>query len=557
MRKIIIIAASCCIVLLLLGFAGFRGYKVWKETHWVSLAKTCAENGDARGEYLCLQQILRLNPKNLTACYRMAFLAETARSPSAIIWRERILDLTPNSVENRLALAQTALLLNDIMIATNTLAGVDEAGKKTAAYQNLAGVIASRMNQTDAAEQFFSEAIRLEPGNMIPQVNLAVVRLHSTNAAVVADARINLQRISETATNSTLQVQAMRELLMDAIITKNKATSLELANKIVLQKNSSFTDKLMRLDVLQNQDAGNFKSALADYQSQAATNVACMSELVNWLMNRTSPASALSWLQSLPMAAQTNQPAASLIAECFLTVKNWQKLGNTLTNQNWNEMEFMRHAYLSKAMREQNFTAGSAAEWEVALKLADAQKVTLIALFKQAAKWGWVNEAEQILWTIVNRYPEEKWASPALQKALALGGRTRPLMQLLNLQARRTPHNLLVLNDLAMTAMLLDAQEIAPFDLAKKVYDESPKTVSFASTYAYSLYLQKKNSEALAVIQKLSPQELNNPSVIGYYGLMLKAGGESAKGISCIQTALNKGFLLPEERKIFEEALKN
>jgi Flp pilus assembly protein TadD len=111
-------------------------------------------------------------------------------------------------------------------------------------------------------------------------------------------------------------------------------------------------------------------------------------------------------------------------------------------------------------------------------------------------------------------------------------------------------------NNLAYTAMLLGAQELNPYDLAKEAYAKDPQNASYVSTYAYSLYLQKKNTEALKVMQQLALKDLENPSIAGYYGLILKATGNAEKA----KTYLNlttKAKLLPEEQTLFQQALIN
>ena len=231
MRKIII-AISCCIVLLLLGFAGYRGYQVWKQNRLMAVAKICAEQGDLRNEMLSLQQVLRVNPRNLEACRMMAALTEKARSPEALLWRERIVTLNPKSVDDRLALVQTALAFKDFNLVTNTLNNLEPVAKNNPAYQNLVGVAAIAQNQFAAAEKAFSEAARLDPANPEPQLNLAVVRLRGTNPLDMAEARISLKRISLTATNNFLQSLAGRELLIDAMRSKNYSAALALAEEL-------------------------------------------------------------------------------------------------------------------------------------------------------------------------------------------------------------------------------------------------------------------------------------------------------------------------------------
>jgi hypothetical protein len=64
--------------------------------------------------------------------------------------------------------------------------------------------------------------------------------------------------------------------------------------------------------------------------------------------------------------------------------------------------------------------------------------------------------------------------------------------------------------------------------------------------------LQGKSADALKLLQQLKPEELKNPSIAGYYGIILKATGNSAKARSYLDIAL-KGQSLPEERLLFEK----
>ena len=554
MRKIIVIL-SCCIVLLLLGYTGYRGYQVWKQSHGIAMAKAYYAKGDYRSTVLSVQQALKANPRNIEACRMMAVLTEAARSREALVWRQRVLELNPNSFDDRMFLAQAALIFQDYPLATNTLAGVAGADKNTAAYHNVAGSAALEGGQLDQAEAHFIQSIQLDPTNPIPQVNLAVVRLHRTNALDMADARIALQRVIMNSTNSALQSQARRELIIDAVRFDDMTTAMARSKELAEQTNSIFSDKLLRLDVLMKIKSPELKSTLAAYQREAATDPAKLFYLGNWEDSRLSPAEALGWLQTLPVSTRTNQPAALLAAQCELEMGDWHRLQTDIQPQNWGELELVRHALIARSLREQNLTSASTAEWGVALNAGSVSKAGLISLFHLAAAWKWNTESEQILWTIVNRYPEEKWAPDLLSAALTDWHRTRSLMELYNIMFKRTPDNLAIENNLAMTAMLLDAQESKPYDLAKEVYAKSPKNPSYASTYAFSLYKQGKNAEALKVMQQLAPKDLESPSLAGYYGLILKANGNKAEAKAYL-SRVSKAQLMPEEQALFDQAMK-
>jgi Flp pilus assembly protein TadD len=552
MRKLITVL-SCCIVLLLLGYTSYRGYQVWKQSHGMAMAQAYFAKGDARNAMLSLQQVLHVNPRNIDACRLMANLTEAARSPSALVWRQRVVEIDPRSLEDRLSLAQAALIFQDYALATNTLAGVAEADKATAAYHNIAGTAALMGGQLDEAEAHFSEAIRIDPSNPVPEVNLSVVRLHRTNALDMAEARIALQRVIMTSTNASLCGQARRELINDAVRFNDMTTALALSKDLADQTNAVFSDKLLRLDVLMKTKSAEFKPALFAYQREAATSPEKLLDMTNWQMHRLSVAAALGWLQGLPIQTRTNETAEVLTAQCQLQLRDWAGLQAGIQPQNWNELDFTRHAFLARCLREQGLAEASTAEWSVALQAASGQKGSLISLFRLAAEWKWNSEAEQILWTVVNRYPEEKWAAPVLSDALTAWHRTPSLMQLLSILYKRDPDNLAVKNNLALTAMLLGEQDVNPYNLVQEVYEKDSTNASYASTYAYALYLQGKNAEALKVLQQLSPKDLSDPSIAGYYGLVLKANGNKAEAKDYLNQAF-KGDLLPEEQTLFNQA---
>lgn len=565
MRKIIIVLSSC-IVLLLVGFTGYRSYLVWKQSHGLSMAKACFAKADSRNAFLSLQQVLKTNPRNIEAARMMAALMEAEHLPGAFNWRQRVVQLDPGSFKDRLALAQIAIVQQNYSLATNALADIAEADKKTPAFHNLAGTLALMQGRSAEAEAHFSECIRLEPDNDAPKVNLAVVRLHRTNSLDLAEARLALQRVIATSTNTALCGQARRELILDALRNQDNPTALKFAQELAQPPNGPFGDKILRLDVLKKLQSPELPKALAVYQAEAVTDPGKISALANWQTANSSPEATLAWLQHLPAPLHTNVTVEVLVANCQLQLNDWHALQTALQPQNWNDtahpwsnFEFMRHAYLARCLRGEGFQEASSAEWAVALKSTGDQKNPLLQkadlkmLFELTAAWNWNSETEQVLWTVVNQFPEEKWAFPVLREALVRWHRTRSLVQLLDIMLKRDPDNLNLKNDLAATAMLVGAQELKPYELARQVYDKSPTNSIFASTCAFALYLQGKPADALKIMQKVNPKDLEEPSIGAYYGLILKANGNPAEAKVYLNKA-SRAQWLPEEDTLFAQA---
>jgi Flp pilus assembly protein TadD len=552
-KRVLLVASFLSLLLLGGAYSSYHKYVSLRQERLIHQARHYLAQSDTARAQLCLRGALGHNSKDLEACRLMAQLAEASHSPDALSWRARVVELNPGSLNDRLDLAQTAMMLRDFVSATSALAEVLPEDKNTAAYHNMAGAVAAADNQLAQAEEHFLQAARLEPGDMSIQLSLAVVRLHGTNTTALANARAMLRLLASSPTNSSFRCQALRELVVDAVRCKQAEAALAWSGELLQQTNSVFKDRFLRLEVLRETGDAGFKPELAVCQREAAQEQDDLYDLATWEMGKLSPRETLAWLQNVPANMQTNQPVALLMAECDTMVEDWCGLQCFLKHQNWADLEFIRHAFEARALRGQGLAAFSKVQWEQALKFANGRKANLGTLLRLAAQWNWPKEAEDILWTIVNKYPDEKWAFETLAQTLFIDGQTRSLMQLCCQEAKQTPSDLAAKNNLAITALLLDAQELKPQELARELYQKEPANSAYASTYAFALYMQKDNTEALKVLEQLNSLELEKPSVSGCYGLVLQAAGNGTKARRYLDIS-SSAWLLPEERQLIEKA---
>jgi predicted Zn-dependent protease len=553
-RMILLVLLAVSLCLGGMGYGGARAYKSLRRAHFLKQARLYLAKSDIKKALYNAQRVTRANPRDVEAWLLTAQAQDAARSPGALLARRRIVELRPHSVEDRFALAETALAFRDYATATNALDGIDAAGRNTAAFQNITGAIASATGQPARAEKCFLEAVRLDPANPVPHLNLAVIRLHGTNVAALDDARASLKRLSVTATNNLLRCAALRELVIDAARNHHPDAALASADELVQNTNCVFKDKLLRLDILRANKTAQFTNALAAVQQEALSDSAKIHELALWQISGSSSKDAMAWLQTLPRGTQTNPPVAVLIAECYTAMRDWPGLRSCLGSENWSDLDFLRHAFLARALRELELVDSFRTEWGQALKSAQRDRNSLLLLLRTTAQWNWTAEQNDLLWNIVRQFPSDQWAFRALSQSLFLTGQTRPLMLLYSERVKRYPTDLAAKNNLAVTALLLNAREFQPDDLARQVYEKSPTNAAFATTYAFSLNLQKKSAQALSVLERLKPNELEDPAIAGYYGLVLRDAGNRAKAKKFLELGA-KAKLLPEERKLIEKAL--
>jgi hypothetical protein len=537
-------------IVVLAGYTGYRAYISTRQARLVSQARQYLAKSNIKAAVMCLRRALSYNANHVDACRAMAELTEGLSSPAALLWRSRVVDLNPKSTPDRLAMAQTALVFRDYLSATNALEGISEAERQSAQYHNLAGSVAAAMHSLAEAGMHFSEAARLEPANPLPRLNLAVVRLQGTNAPDLAVARTALRQL---CTNDVVRCQALRELVADSLRHGESENALAFSKELLRQSNAVFSDRLLGLDVLRATLNPDVAAAVATAGKEARSEPRKIFEFVTWQENRAGAVGALEWLRTLPAETQTNQPAALLAAHCQAVLKQWRPLEASLERQNWGELEFVRYAFKSLAFRGQALGSSAQISWEKAFNATGGRKENLVMLLRLAAAWNWVTETEDLLWTIFHKFAAEKWAAVALSRNLLWEGRTRTLMELYGEQTLINPADLSAKNNLAMTALLLNARELRPQDLAREIYRKAPANPAYASTYAFALHLQKRNGEALRVLERLKPEQLEQSSVALYYAVVLQATGNAERAKKYLDIAAGT-MLLPEERKLLVEA---
>lgn len=549
MRKLFIAVLVLCI-LGVTGFAGYRGYKIWKQKHLMKLARDYLVKSDARNALLSVQQALRSNPRNLEAVRMMADFAEMADAPTAVFWRGRVVELDPMSFTNRMELARTAVAAGDAPTAQKAVASVDPASQKTPLYHNMAGAVAVASKDFAEAEKHFVEVARLEPTNPVARLNLALLRLQSTNASTVKEARAILVGL---CADQRVRADAVRQVELEAVRRGDLITALAYSSDLLKETNAAFSDRLLHLAILRDTKNSQAVPFLLRVQQESADNPLKVYAVSKWMLSEGQAREALAWMQGLPAQSVTNGPVPMIRAECLVAAKDWTGLQNALTNQNWAEMEFLRMAYNARALRERGSEVAAKAEWSGAVKATANRLDRAALLLRTVVSWNWTTEQEDVLWVIVNRFPKEKWAFLTLAEKLNNAGHTQKLLTLYRRFAEVDPANLSAKNNLAMTALLLSAWDRRPHEVALEVYNKDPRNPFYASTYAYSLYVQNKTNEALKVLEQLSAQQLEDERISGYYGLVLQCNGNSTKAKKYFDLA-SHAKMLPEERKMLDQA---
>src|ERR1700757_1996998 len=155
------------IVTVALGIIGYRFALQWEDRHLLRRAHAFFDAGDSKSASLTAQRVLQLSPSNVEACRFLAQIAERDGLSSAIKWRQQVVSLLPESMDDAIALAKTELQFNEILLAEKTLINLTGKAEQIAAFHEVEAQLALIKRDSATAEHHLREAVRLDPSNKV------------------------------------------------------------------------------------------------------------------------------------------------------------------------------------------------------------------------------------------------------------------------------------------------------------------------------------------------------------------------------------------------------
>ena len=508
--------------------------------------------GETRDAAFNARKAILKNPENPEAYRLMAQICERAGSQQAVFYREKVATLLASDAQARLDWMQTAILFGDLVSAERAMQTLAPADRKTAEFHKLAGVLAVAQRRPAIAETEFAEAVRMQPSNPIPQLNLAVLRLASSNAPVAADARATLIRLCQ---QPAVRSDALRHLTGDTLRHKRLNEALNYSQGLMQATNVTVPDRVLRLDVLLEAKAPGLDATLKSTQEAAKGVPAAAAEVGRWMVRTGRAKEALVWLKSLSPDKPLTPPVVLVAVACYADLKDTDGLAALLDGGSWGDQDFYRECLRSSVHRLKGETSAAQSAWRRALRDASDSREHLTEVIQFAAAQGWVDEQEEALAALVDRAPGERWAVERLLAVYRNRGKTRRMQTLLSRAHEMDPTNPAIKNNLAITSLLLDARDSRGHQLASEAYHAQPTNAFYLSTYAFALLQQKKPAQALKLFETLDRKALNDPAVAMYYGLVLSGSGRGAEAGKYLAGSAN-AWLLPEETNLVAMARK-
>ena len=549
-HKLVIWIVGGLVLVVLAGWGGLRVFHQWQERHLVRRAAGYLSGGDTKTASLNVRRALQLNPDSPEAARMMAEIAEKAGDGTELTWRRRVVELQPGSVDDALALVRSAMRANDLGTAQKTLTDIAAVAQEKPSYHAALGRLAEMRSKPADAERHWMRAAELAPNDTGYQVQLAILQLNSTDEAKRAAARASLERLRA---DEKRRAAATRALIIDGGTRREDPQRLrDLAAELQSYPEAAFSDRLLYLEILRQLKDPAFADYLQSLQRDAMARPADLASLLSSMSN-TDARAAIEFSSTIPPETAGKWPVPLAIAEAHTKAQDWAGLQAAVGAGNWGAFDFLRHAYRARALRgEQQQTAGDQ-EWSRAQKAAGENPQALLMLARTVSQWGWQNETLDLLWSLSKTHATRMEALQLLYQHYAKAGDTGGVYRVLLRSTEVAPDDLLMQNNLAQVALLLDVDTERARKIASDLVKKEPTNPAYVSTYAYSLYARGDIEAAREAMRTLAPEQLQTPAIAAYYGVILAAAGEKEEAKQFLERG-KQAFLLPEEKALIAKA---
>ena len=253
-------------------------------------------------------------------------------------------------------------------------------------------------------------------------------------------------------------------------------------------------------------------------------------KLIAWMTAHDLAGLVSSWSLELAPEIGSRPEVRVAVAEAHGKAQDWQRLRAMTESGPWAELDFLRSAYFSRAMRLLKDDAAAETAWKKAV--ADATEKgsgALERLARVAQGFGWQEQTEEVLWQLALKPGCPRWAADSLWRSSLAHGTAAQLAKSSRLLAETDPRHVRTRDCDIAAAMLTHTNESAVWKFASALHAAAPADVVLTLIHALALHKQGKAAEAKALVGTLDPDALQEPRSALFHGVFLAASSHPAE----------------------------
>ena len=528
-------------------------YHRWDAKRKVAQAGQALAEKDYKRAVIGARAALSADPGDVNATRVIARALEAVGSAEAVQWWSRLDSLEPGNPENLLAWAAVAMKAGDIAAAERVLNMLKRESRENVTYHTLLAQISVAKRDTEAAKTHWAEVGRLDPKEGRHRLSLAILGLRSQDPKERDEAVATLTELSEATPPS---IDAVRVLLERALRLEDWKMADTLSKTLVVDSTATFGDKLQRLTALRKMNTQDAPGYLVELREAALSKPGELYTLFMWMNENQLAMMVSEWTRTMPQDVLAAPPVSVGVADAYARGSEWGRLQEFLNLGDWADWDYLRRAFLARALERLDDAERAKQEWKDAVAAArgrpDARQC-LDRLARVASNWGWKQRAEEVMWTLTATPGCPRWVLETLWATSMERADVAQLQKLAGIRAQADSKSAELRNEYAFYSLLAHSKDGDPHGEAEKLFNENPGNAGVAITRALSHYQQGKVADAVALSGSLPAAELKKPKAALYHAIFLTAAGESAKAAEFLAVAQERR-MFPEEKTLLERA---
>jgi hypothetical protein len=362
-----------------------------------------------------------------------------------------------------------------------------------------------------------------------------------------------MQTLKELQQEPALRREATRRLLIAALRRSDFDQAVSLGRQLDAMPEKAFADRLLLLSALHGSADPGATPLLEELKTAAADNPENAAEMISWMNRSGMPIAAIGWASQLPPTTMAEKAVPVALSDAYISTGDWEGMRKLVRSGSWGSIDFLRNALGARAARELHDESDAAAQWSEAVQKVTTAPKQAVTLAEVVQKWGWRDQAIELLWVAAKDPANGDDALQALYNYFAKNGATQDLYRVLLHRQEIRPDDRRVQNNVAQLSLLLNLNVDRAQRTALELYQAEPKNPAYASTYAFALHTAGDSKKAEKIMSGLTTEQLHQPDIAAYYGVILAGTGDYARAAEFLDLG-EKAGLLPEEKTLLEKA---